>query len=162
MASHSSVVLNFPSSLQACTNFWPLWFPGSGFDWTLQRQDVIRIGVARKWKKSKEPFVMFDSLRSTCHMKDLRFFSKILILYWGIAGLQCCASLRWTAKRQSYMYMYPFSPQTPLPCRLPHNTEQSCMFYTIGAWWLANLNTVMCTWPSQTLCPLSATINMFF
>ena len=33
---------------------------------------------------------------------------------------------------QPYIYMYQFSPQTPLPFRLPHNIEQSFMCYTVG------------------------------
>ena len=35
---------------------------------------------------------------------------------------------------QPYIYMYPFSPQTPLPSRLPQNIEQSsmcCVYMTI-------------------------------
>ena len=41
-------------------------------------------------------------------------------------------------------------PQTPLPSRLPHNIEQSCLCYTVGPFWLATLNTAVCTQPSQT------------
>ena len=41
-------------------------------------------------------------------------------------------------------------PQTPLPSRLPHNTEQSFMCYTGGPCWLSVLNIAMCTCPSQT------------
>ena len=41
-------------------------------------------------------------------------------------------------------------PQTPLPSRLPHNTEQSSMCYTVGPCWLSILNTVVCTCTSKT------------
>ena len=36
-------------------------------------------------------------------------------------------------------------PQTPLPCRLPHNTEQSSLCYTVGPCWLSILNIAVCT-----------------
>ena len=41
-------------------------------------------------------------------------------------------------------------PQTPLPFRLPHNTEQSSMCYREGPCWLSILNIVVCTFLSQT------------
>ena len=36
-----------------------------------------------------------------------------------------------------HMHMYPFSPQTPLPSRTPHNAGQSSMCYTVGSCWLS-------------------------
>ena len=42
-----------------------------------------------------------------------------------------------------------FSPQTPLPPRLPHNIEQSSLCYTVGPCWLSILNRAVCTCPSQ-------------
>ena len=50
---------------------------------------------------------------------------------------------------QPDMYMYPFSP-TLLPSRLPHNTEQSPMCYTVGPCWLSILTIAVCTCPPQT------------
>ena len=41
-------------------------------------------------------------------------------------------------------------PQAPLPYRLPQDTEQSSMYYTVGLCWLSILNTAVCTCPSQT------------
>ena len=41
-------------------------------------------------------------------------------------------------------YMYPFS-SNPLPSRLPHNTEQSSMCYTVAPFWLPILNTAVFT-----------------
>ena len=41
-------------------------------------------------------------------------------------------------------------PQTPLPSRLPHNIEQSCLCCTVGPFWLSILNTAVCLCPSQT------------
>ena len=38
----------------------------------------------------------------------------------------------WTAKGLSHTYTGTHSPQTPLPSRLPHNTEQSSMCSTVG------------------------------
>ena len=32
------------------------------------------------------------------------FFSKLFILYWGIANWQCCDSFRWTVKGLSHRY----------------------------------------------------------
>ena len=40
-------------------------------------------------------------------------------------------------------------PQTPLPSRLPHNTKQSSLCYTVDPCWLSILNTAVCTcWAS--------------
>ena len=47
-------------------------------------------------------------------------------------------------RESGYIYVYPFSPQTPLPFRLPHNVEQSSWCCTVGPF-----DTVMCTCPSQ-------------
>ena len=33
---------------------------------------------------------------------------------------------------QLYPFMYPFSPKTPLPSRLPHNIEQNSLCCTVG------------------------------
>ena len=41
-------------------------------------------------------------------------------------------------------------PQTPLPARLPHDTEQSSLCWTAGPCWLSMLNTALCACPSQT------------
>ena len=38
-------------------------------------------------------------------------------------------------------------PQTPLPSRMPHNIEQSSMYYTAGLW-LFILNITECICPS--------------
>ena len=39
---------------------------------------------------------------------------------------------------QPYIYMYPFSPKHPSHPPLPHNIEQSSVYYTIGPCWLSN------------------------
>ena len=39
-------------------------------------------------------------------------------------------------------------PQTPLPSRLPHNIEQSSLWYTVGPCWSSVLNTAVCTFLS--------------
>ena len=41
-----------------------------------------------------------------------------------------------TEGTQPHIYMYPFSPQIPLPSRLPYNTEQSSLCYRLGPCWL--------------------------
>ena len=43
-----------------------------------------------------------------------------------------------------------FLPQTPLPCRLPYNIEQSSMCYTVYPCGLSILNVAVCTCPSTT------------
>ena len=47
-------------------------------------------------------------------------------------------------------YTYLQSPQTPLPSRAPHNTEQSSMCHTVVPCWLSILNIAVCTCSSQT------------
>ena len=39
----------------------------------------------------------------------------------------------------------PILPQTPLPPRLPHNIEQSSLYYTVDLCWLSILNISVCT-----------------
>ena len=41
-------------------------------------------------------------------------------------------------------------PQTPLPSRLPHNSEQRSLCYLVDLYWLYILNIAGCTCPSQT------------
>ena len=36
-------------------------------------------------------------------------------------------------------------PQTPLPTGLPHNIEQSSVYYIVGPCWLSILNIAVCT-----------------
>ena len=51
-------------------------------------------------------------------------------------------------QRDSVMHIHvSILPQTPLPSRLPHNTEQSFMCYRIGLCWLSILNTAVCSCP---------------
>ena len=82
---------------------------------------------------------------------------KLFILYWSIPNQQCCDSFRWTAKGQSPLYMYihihiyvSILPQTFLPSRLPRNTEQISLCYTVGPCWLSILNIAVCSCVSQT------------
>ena len=44
----------------------------------------------------------------------------------------------------------PILLQTPLPSRLPHDIEQSSLYYTVGTCWLFILNIAVCTCPSRT------------
>ena len=44
---------------------------------------------------------------------------------------------------QPHIYMYPFSPNSFL-CKLPLNTEQSSLGYTVGPCWLPILNIAAC------------------
>ena len=46
--------------------------------------------------------------------------------------------------------MYPFSPQTPHPSRLPHNVQQSSLCSTVCPCWLYISYTAVCTCPSQS------------
>ena len=79
------------------------------------------------------------------------FHFKLFLLHWGTANYQCCDSFRWTAKGLSRTYIQvSILPQTLLPSRLPHNTEQSSMSYTTVPCWLPILNTAVYTWPSRT------------
>ena len=39
--------------------------------------------------------------------------------------------------------------QTPVPSRLPHNSEQSSLCYTVGPCWLSIYSIAVCTCPSQ-------------
>ena len=67
--------------------------------------------------------------KKCCKPKPHSFFN---ILYWSIANEQCHDSFRWTVKGLSHTYTCIHSPQTPLPSRLTHNTEQSSLCSTVG------------------------------
>ena len=63
-------------------------------------------------------------------------------------------------QRDSAIYIHvSILPQTPQPSRIPQNTEQSSLCYTVGPHWLFILNTAVCTCPSQTPCLLILTLR---
>ena len=64
------------------------------------------------------------------------FFLKLFILYWSIADYQCCDQVN-CKTTQPYIHMSILS-QTPLPPRLPCNTEQSSLCYTGSPCWLSS------------------------
>ena len=72
-------------------------------------------------------------------------------MYWVIVSQQCCDSFRWTLKRFSHTCNCIHSPPNSLSSRLPYNTEQSSLCYTVGPYWLPILNTAVCTCPSPTV-----------
>ena len=93
------------------------------------------------------------------------FFPKLWTFYFLLGYSQL--SVLWLFQvnsegTQPYIYMYPFSPR-PLLFRLAHNIEQNSLCYTIGPYWLSDLNMAVCTWPFQTPnCPVPlATISLF-
>ena len=54
-------------------------------------------------------------------------------------------------QRDSSMHMHiSILPQSPVPSRLPHNTEKSSLCYTVGPCCWSILNIAVCTCPSQT------------
>ena len=78
------------------------------------------------------------------------YFKKRFILYQSISNWQCwvISGEQW---RDSAIYTHvSILPQTPLPSRLPHNTEQSSLCCAVGPCWLSILNTAVCPCPSQT------------
>ena len=78
-------------------------------------------------------FVLF------CFVLFLLF--KLFILFWGI-----------------HIHIS-ILPQTHLPFRLPHNTEQSSMCYTIGPYWLSIIHFVFKHWNSHTEIMLSTYLS---
>ena len=58
--------------------------------------------------------------------------------------------------------MYPMLPQTLLPSRPPHNTEQSSMCCTVVPGWLSILNSVYLPIPNPlTIPPLHPSNHKF-
>lgn len=54
-------------------------------------------------------------------------------------------------QKDSVVHIHVFIlPRAALPSRLPHDSEQSLLGYTVGPCWLSTLNTAACTCPSQT------------
>ena len=55
-------------------------------------------------------------------------------------------------QRDSAIYIHvSIFPQTPVPSKLPRNTEQSSLCYIVGPRWLSTLNITVCTCRSQSL-----------
>ena len=71
-------------------------------------------------------------------------FFKLFISYWSIADQQCCDRFRLKAKGFRNTYTCIHSPSNPLSCKLPLNTEQSSLCYTVGPCWLPILNIAVC------------------
>ena len=101
-------------------------------------------------------YLLHDILKkSVCiHSRGLKNFvynsSKLFVLVYGqltnnvviVSGEQ---------QRDSAMHIHvSILLQPPLPPRLPHNTEQSSLSYTVGPCWLFILNVTVCSSPSQT------------
>ena len=75
---------------------------------------------------------------------------KRLSAHARITDLQCCDSLGGQQRDSAINICVLILPQSPLPSRLPYNTEQSSVCYTAGPCWLSILNTAERTCPSQT------------
>ena len=73
------------------------------------------------------------------------------LLYWGIFGYNVVIVSGEQGRDSAIHIHVSILPQTPLPCRLPHNTEQSSVYYMVGPHWLSILNIAVCTCPSRTL-----------
>ena len=61
--------------------------------------------------KDQAEFIVItrDILVSEIYLLSHHVFSKIFILYWSRADLQCCVTFRSTSKLIIYTYMFPFS-----------------------------------------------------
>ena len=73
------------------------------------------------------------------------FLTKSFYLtFYSILGVQLInrvVTVSGGQQRGSAIHIHvSFLPQTPLPSRLPHNTEQSSLCYTVGPCWLPILN----------------------
>ena len=70
------------------------------------------------------------------YLSQLSLFFKILILYWSIVNNGVIVS--GGQQRDSARHIrVSILPQTLLPCRLPHNIEQSSLCYSVGPWCLS-------------------------
>ena len=89
-------------------------------------------------------FVMF------CHqfISSHTILLKILF-YFGIQLINNVTASDGQQRDSAIHIHVPILPQTPLPSRLPHHSEQSSLCYTIGPCWLSTLNIAVCTSPSQ-------------
>ena len=75
------------------------------------------------------------------------FFFFNFLFYIGVQPINDTVIVSGTQQSDSAVHMYvSILPQTPLPSRLPHNTEQSSLCYTAGPCRLFILNTAVCTY----------------
>ena len=77
------------------------------------------------------------------------FFFKVFLLCWIITNYQCCefSGEQWSASAV-HKHVPILCPRPP--SRLPHNTEQSSLCYTVGLCWWSILNIAVCTCPPQS------------
>ena len=101
--------------------------------------------VMRLWP----PKFGFDGLRKQIFRFILFIFKMFyFILEYSQLTMLCVSGGQ---QRDSANHIHiSILPQTPLPSRLPLNTEQSFLFCTVGPCWLSILNRAVCTCPSQT------------
>ena len=92
---------------------------------------------------------LLSTQRSTGWMSGGPVF---FLTYFFVSGYSRLTMLWWfqlnSKRAEPYISMYPLFPK--LPSRLPHNTEQSSLCYTVGSYWLSILNIVVCICRSKT------------
>ena len=81
------------------------------------------------------------------------FVMTFLFVCFGVQPINNVVIVSGEQRRDSAANVHvSFLPQTPLPCRLPYNIEQSSMCYTVGPGWLSILNMLLlprrvsCAW----------------
>ena len=78
-------------------------------------------------------------------MTQSQLLCQLLFKNWTIVDLQCCVSLRCTAKWFSYTYIYIYSFSGFFHCKLLQDIEYSFLWYTVGPWF-SNVNSYFEKW----------------
>ena len=79
------------------------------------------------------------------------FFFWSFLFYSGVQPINSIVIVLGGQWRDSAIHIHvSILPQTPLPSRLPYNTEQSSLCYIVGPCWVSILNIAVCTCPFQT------------
>ena len=105
-------------------------------------------------KKQRWPGGCWEIFLFTCCYNST--LSQFFISFWSTVKKQSCDRFRWMAEWLGNTYPCIHSPQTPLLCRLPLNSEQSSLCNTVGPCWLSILNIANSLTPSSLLATKSS------
>ena len=92
---------------------------------------------------------LWERLCKTLLLKVMHFLN--FLFYIWVEPINNVVIVSGAQQSDSVVHIHvPILPQTPLPSRLPHNTEQNSLCYTVGLCWLPILNIAAHTCQSQS------------
>ena len=105
--------------------------------------------IGTLWPRRHHHISCLSKAIATQHHHILQTYSLKLLVYVGVQLVNSVGRVSGAQQRVSAIHIHvSILPQTPLPYRLLHNSEQSSLCHTVSPSWLFVLNTAVCTGPS--------------